>query len=120
MDNTDVNPSMMGAGGELISTTADLDRFFAALLRGRLLPPHLLAEMTRPGVDGSPYGFGMFLKETACGVPIYGNDGDALSYPAWSYSTLDARRQVTIALTPDFRADLDDTIDDYLDQVFCT
>jgi len=33
-----MNPSVMGASGEMISTRRNPDRFFAALLGGRLLP----------------------------------------------------------------------------------
>jgi D-alanyl-D-alanine carboxypeptidase len=119
VDLTEMNPSVMGAGGEMISTTSDLDRFFAALFAGRLLPQALLAEMERPGVPGAPYGLGLFFRTTPCGIPVYGNDGDALAYQAWSYSTLDGSRQVTIAVTPDFRSDLDDLVDSYVDQVVC-
>lgn len=119
VDYTESNPSVMGAGGEIISTTADLDRFSAALLRGRLLPRRLVTLMTSPGIDGSRYGLGLFLKDTPCHVPVVGHDGDAASYQSWSYSTLDGRRQVTIALTPDFRADLDNAVWGYLDRVFC-
>jgi D-alanyl-D-alanine carboxypeptidase len=36
VDFTEVNPSVMDASGELISTTRDLDRFFDALLGGLL------------------------------------------------------------------------------------
>jgi D-alanyl-D-alanine carboxypeptidase len=50
---------------------------------------------------------------------VYGNDGDALTYQSWSFSTWDRRRQVTIALTPDFREDPDDAVDAFLDEVFC-
>lgn len=119
VDVTSMNPSVMGASGEIVSTTADLDTFYDALLGGRLLPPRLLAEMTTPSAPGSPYGLGVFVKDTACGVPVYGHDGDALAYESWSYSTPDGRRQVTIAVTPDFRADLDSVVDRYLDSVFC-
>jgi D-alanyl-D-alanine carboxypeptidase len=104
----------------MISTTADLNRFFAALFAGRLLPGPLLAEMEHPGVTGSPYGLGLFFRTTPCGIPVYGNDADALAYQAWSYSTLDGRRQVTVAVTPDFRADLDDLVDAYVDRVVCS
>jgi D-alanyl-D-alanine carboxypeptidase len=119
VDYTTMNPSIMGAGGEIISTTADLDTFFAALLGGRLLPAHLRTQMTTAGIDGGRYGLGMFLMTTTCGTRVYGHDGDALAYQSWSYSTADARRQVTIALTPNFRSDLDDAVDAYLDKVFC-
>lgn len=115
VDFTTMNPSLFGAAGEIISTAADLDRFFAALFGGRLLRPDLLADMMTPGTPGGRYGLGLFLKTTTCGVPVYGNDGDAGAYQSWSYATRDGSRQVTLAVTPDFRPGLDD----YLDEVFC-
>ena len=120
IDFTRMNPSVMGAGGELISTAKDLNHFFAALLRGRLLPDRLLEEMKTPGVPGATYGMGLAWRDTSCGVRAYGNDGDALAYQAWSYSTQDLRRQVTIALTPDFRGDTDDAVDAFLDDALCS
>lgn len=47
----------------MISTTGDLNRFFAALLGGRLLPGHLLDEMKAPGVEGGMYGLGLAWRE---------------------------------------------------------
>jgi D-alanyl-D-alanine carboxypeptidase len=119
VDLTVMNPSVMGAGGEMISTTRDLNRFMAALLEGRLLPGHLLAEMKTPGVKNSDYGLGLRWQDTSCGVRVYGNDGDALAYQSWSFTTEDRRRQVTIALTPDFRGDPDDAVDALVDEAFC-
>jgi D-alanyl-D-alanine carboxypeptidase len=120
LDYTTMNPSVMGAGGEIISTTRDLNRFFAALLGGRLLPGHLLDRMKTPGVAGAGYGLGLaWWQDTSCGVRVYGNDGDALAYQSWSYSTEDRRRQVTVALTPDFRGDTDDAVDALVDEAIC-
>lgn len=120
LDYTQTNPSVFGAGGELISTTRDLNRFFAALLGGRLLPGRLLDAMKTPGVEGARYGLGLaFWQDTSCGVPVYGNDGDALAYQAWSYSTVDGSRQVTVALTPDFHGDPDDAVDALVDEAIC-
>lgn len=119
IDYTEMNPSVMNAGGEMISTTQDLNRFFAALLGGRLLPDRLLDEMRTPGVDDAAYGLGLAWQDTSCGVRVYGNDGDALTYQSWSFTTQDRSRQVTIALTPDFSADLDDAVDSLLDKAFC-
>ncbi|MBE8475462.1 serine hydrolase domain-containing protein [Streptomyces justiciae] len=119
VEYTEMNPSVMGAGGEIISTTKDLNRFVAALLDGRLLPDHLLTEMKTPGIAGRNYGLGLAWKDTSCGVRLYGNDGDALAYQAWSFATEDGRRQVTVALTPDFRGDPDDAVDALLEQAFC-
>ncbi|MBG6064391.1 serine hydrolase domain-containing protein [Micromonospora ureilytica] len=120
VDYTRMNPSVMGAGGEMISTTGDLNRFFAALLGGRLLPDHLLKEMKTPGVEGGRYGLGLaWWRDTSCGVRVYGNDGDALAYQSWSYLTEDRRRQVTVVLTPDFDGDPDDAVDAFLNKAFC-
>jgi D-alanyl-D-alanine carboxypeptidase len=120
LDWTEMNPSVMGAGGEMISTTRDLDRFFVALLRGRLLPDQLLEEMRTPGVAGGrPYGLGLSWRDTSCEVRVYGNDGDALAYQSWSFTTADGRRRATIALTPDFRGNPDVAVDAFLDEAFC-
>jgi len=121
VDYTKMNPSVMGAGGEMISTTRDLNRFFAALLGGRLLPGYLLEEMKTQGVeDGRRYGLGLtWWRDTSCGVRVYGNDGDALAYQSWSYSTQDRHRQVTIALTPAFSGDLDGAVDAFLNKALC-
>jgi D-alanyl-D-alanine carboxypeptidase len=119
LDYTEMNPSVMGAGGEMISTTRDINRFFAALLGGRVLPPRLLAEMKTPGVAGRRYGLGLAWRDTSCGIRVYGNDGDSLTYQSWSFSTEDRRRQLTVAVTPDFRADLDDPVDAFVDKAFC-
>jgi D-alanyl-D-alanine carboxypeptidase len=119
VDFTEMNPSLLGAGGEAVSTTSDLNRSFAALLGGRLLPQRLLEEMKTPGTDSRSYGLGLAWRDTSCGIRVYGNDGDALAYQSWSFSTEDARRQVTIALTPDFTADTDDAVDAFLDATFC-
>jgi D-alanyl-D-alanine carboxypeptidase len=120
LDYTEMNPSVMGAGGEMISTTRDLDRFFAALLGGRLLPDHLLDQMRTQGVAGGrPYGLGLAWRETSCGLRVYGNDGDALAYQSWSFTSADGDRQATLALTPDFGGDPDDAVDAFLDEAFC-
>jgi D-alanyl-D-alanine carboxypeptidase len=119
LDYTAMNPSVMGAGGEMISTTRDLNRFFDALLGGRLLPGHLLDAMKTPGVAGGTYGLGLRVRDTSCGTRVYGNDGDALTYQSWSFSTEDRRRQVTVALTPDFSGDPDDAVGAFLNSALC-
>ncbi|GAB3948170.1 serine hydrolase domain-containing protein [Kribbella albertanoniae] len=119
LDYTTMNPSVFGAAGEMISTTHDLDRFMTALLGGRLLPPYLLKQMKTPGTEGGHYGLGLAWIDTPCGIRAYGNDGDALAYQAWSFSTPDLRRRVSLVLTPNFASDSDDVVDPYLDKAFC-
>ena len=120
VDYTELNPSVMGASGEMISTTTDLNRYFAALLGGRLLPDHLLDEMKTPGTESRKYGLGLAWRDTSCGIRVYGNDGDALAYLSWSFSTEDGHRQATVALTPDFSGNPDDAVDASLDKAICT
>lgn len=50
IDVTLLNPSLVWAGGEAVSTVADLNTFFGALLGGRLLPP---AQLAVTGHDGA-------------------------------------------------------------------
>jgi D-alanyl-D-alanine carboxypeptidase len=57
-------------------------------------------------------------RDTPCGVRVYGNDGDALAYQAYSFSTHD-RRQVTVAVTPNFDGDIDDAVTAFVDSVIC-
>ena len=92
---------------------------FASGAGGRLLPATLLAEMKTPGVAGGRYGLGLSWRGTPCGVTVFGNDGDALAYQAYSFSTADLRRQVTVAATPNFTADPDATADAFVDAAMC-
>ncbi|MEU8547161.1 serine hydrolase domain-containing protein [Streptomyces roseoverticillatus] len=53
-DVTEFNPSMFTSAGDMISTAEDLNRFYHALLGGRLLPQQQLKEMkTTVPADGS-------------------------------------------------------------------
>jgi D-alanyl-D-alanine carboxypeptidase len=119
IDYTEMNPTLFGAGGDMISTTSDLNRFFAALLGGHLLPPRLLKEMKTPGIEHGTYGLGLSWHDTTCHLPVYGNDGDALAYQAYSYSTEDVSHQVTVAVTPSFTTNPDAEVDALVNQAIC-
>ncbi|HZG07006.1 MAG TPA: serine hydrolase domain-containing protein [Streptomyces sp.] len=79
VDVTDVNPSIAGAAGEMVSTVDDLHRFLRALLDGRLLTEESTAEMfaTVPTEPGNParYGLGIRTHELSCGVTVWGHGG---------------------------------------------
>jgi D-alanyl-D-alanine carboxypeptidase len=66
------------------------------------------------------YGLGLSWHDTACHIRVYGNDGDALAYQAYSFSTADTRRQATIAVTPQLPANPDATVNSFLDKAFCS
>lgn len=119
LDYTEMNPTLFGAAGDMISTTRDLNRFFAALLGGHLLPARLLDAMKTPGTADKAYGLGLSWHDTVCKIRVYGNDGDALAYQAYSFSTEDARRQVTVAVTPHLPDNPDKSVDAFVDQAIC-
>ncbi|MEE1758190.1 serine hydrolase domain-containing protein [Streptomyces sp. SP18BB07] len=94
------------ADGSMISTTADTNRFFSALLGGRLLAPAQLAEMLRtvavpdtPGeVPGSRYGLGIGWTPLTCGGGYWGHSGSGFGFLAWPGTTPDGRTSVTVAV----------------------
>jgi D-alanyl-D-alanine carboxypeptidase len=100
LDFTVYNPSLAWAAGALVSTLADLHRFFRALLGGRLLPPRLLAAMTTPidtGVPGFGYGLGVAVIQTPAGRVI-GHDGAIPGFLNIVLSTEDGRRQLGLMM----------------------
>ncbi|ONI83592.1 serine hydrolase [Saccharothrix sp. ALI-22-I] len=99
VDVTELNPSVAYAAGELISTTADLDRFVDALLDGRLLRPAQQAELTAvlPYSDG--YGLGISRADLSCGVTVWGHDGGIPGYISMMSSTEDTKTRLTASIT---------------------
>ncbi|WP_328651783.1 beta-lactamase family protein [Micromonospora sp. NBC_00330] len=100
-DITEFNMSYGGAGGALVSTLADQNRFFAALLGGRLLDPVGVAEMTHT-VPTDPdrlwpdarYGLGIISTPLAgCGGALYwGHGGTTPGFRTLGGVTTDGRR----------------------------
>ncbi|MGA4841902.1 serine hydrolase domain-containing protein [Streptomyces sp. G45] len=80
-DVTEMNPSLAGAAGALVTDTADLNRFYAALLRGDLLPERqrtaLLTTVPtgREATGGGRYGLGLLRIELPCGAVLWGHGG---------------------------------------------
>jgi CubicO group peptidase (beta-lactamase class C family) len=59
------------------TTVADMRRFWTALFANEILPPDVVAEMTRPHASAQPdrerrYGLGFWLRDTA--VELEGGD----------------------------------------------
>ncbi|WP_437579341.1 serine hydrolase domain-containing protein [Sorangium sp. So ce887] len=102
-DVTELDPSIAGASGDMISTPSDMNRFFAALLGGELLEPAQLEEM-RATVDASrmwpgyQYGLGLSSTPLSCGGLVWGHGGDILGYETSGGVTEDGRA-VTVAVT---------------------
>ncbi|MFH8496226.1 serine hydrolase domain-containing protein [Streptomyces coeruleorubidus] len=97
VDVTRQNPSWISGGGDMISTTQDLHTFISALMRGKLLPAPLLAEMCKPHPKAG-YGLGVFVQDTERGGTIITHNGGITGHGALMYSTPDGSKTLTAAL----------------------
>ncbi len=97
IDVTCQNPSWVGAGGDMISTTKDLHTYFSALMGGKLLSADLLAEMRTPEATVG-YGLGVFAQETEGGT-VFHHNGATMGSAALMYSTPDGSKTLTAGLT---------------------
>ena len=119
LDFTVLNPSVAWAAGALVSNLGDLERFFRALLRGRLLPPRLLTAMTTPVPTGQPgfgYGLGLIVIDTPAGR-LLGHDGAIPGFLNIVLSTEDGRRQVGVMMNEEFSTP---AVSEAFNQVFMT
>ncbi|MEV6425522.1 serine hydrolase domain-containing protein [Streptomyces sp. NPDC051662] len=93
-DVTEIDASAGWAAGQMISTNSDLNRFFTALLAGRLLPAAQLRQMrtTVPiGDTGAGYGLGLMSRPLSCGGVYWGHGGDIPGYETRGGATDDGR-----------------------------
>jgi D-alanyl-D-alanine carboxypeptidase len=74
-----MNPSWLYAAGQIVSTAADVTTFFSALLKGRVVPAPLLAQMKRGSDSSATYGLGLMLRSSPCGRS-FGHDGDSIGW----------------------------------------
>lgn len=100
VDVTEWNPSWAGASGEIISTTEEVNRFYRALLGGRLLPPAQLEQMLAHPAGPDEYGLGIRRVTLPSGTTLWGHTGGFPGYETWAYSTEDGGRQLTLSVNP--------------------
>jgi D-alanyl-D-alanine carboxypeptidase len=114
-DVTTHNQTMGDAAGAMISTTGDLNRFFRALLNGRLLASAQLAEMKKTvpakalqdmGVTGAAYGLGLMYQPLSCGGGYWGHGGDEAGFSTRVGVVPDGGRSVAVEVTSRSPADL--------------
>jgi D-alanyl-D-alanine carboxypeptidase len=102
-DVTAMDPSFGWAAGAMVSTPGDLNRFFNAILSGRLLQPTQLNQM-RTTIDapdigpGVRYGLGLLSTPLSCGGLSWGHGGSIPGYGTINAVTDDGRA-ATIAVT---------------------
>ncbi|MFC9997112.1 serine hydrolase domain-containing protein [Nocardia sp. NPDC127526] len=94
-DGTRIEPSLSWTSGALVSTGADLNRFYTALLAGQVVPQRLLPQML-DGVDmgrgdGMSYGLGAGYTQLPCGAQYVGHVGNIHGFTTISGATATGR-----------------------------
>lgn len=125
-------PFDSGADGSMTGTAHDLNRFFAALVRGELLKPAELAAMLNAvpvpqdsgHPDGTRDGLGLFLTPLSCGGGYLGHGGSGFGYVVRAATTTDGRRTVTVSAhsrpaDPRTAARQEDALRDLIDHALC-
>ncbi|MGK5637484.1 serine hydrolase domain-containing protein [Streptomyces sp. URMC 126] len=115
-DTTEQNPSWAWAAGEIISTTGDVNRFYSALLGGRLLPERQQRELLttvpsqgQPGETG--YGLGISHAVTTCGKEVWLHTGGIHGSTTLAVSSPDGRHTAAFNLNGDWGGDLAALVD---------
>jgi D-alanyl-D-alanine carboxypeptidase len=106
-DVTELNPSWAWAAGEMITNSADLNRFYTALFTGRLLRPAQLDQMTTTvSTEGNlprqRYGLGLIEYETSCGTKVWGHSGGIHGSSTQAFGTRDGRHMITLNFNGDW------------------
>ncbi|MFG1990230.1 serine hydrolase domain-containing protein [Actinoplanes sp. NPDC048988] len=102
-DTTVLNPTVAASAGGLVTTPADLARFWQALQQGRLLPPRQMAEMHRTvpaetWQDGTRYGLGIEFTPNRCGG-YWSHGGDVPGSHTANAVSRTGTRVVVLSLT---------------------
>jgi len=97
-DFTELEPSLPGAAGSLISTGPDLTTFVRALLSGKVLRRDLLAEMRAVlPAEGGSYGLGIREYPLPCGGTAWGHGGNIIGFDTLTMATQDGRAAFAVA-----------------------
>jgi D-alanyl-D-alanine carboxypeptidase len=109
-DVTELNPSLAYAAGEMISDSNDLQTFYRALLRGKLLPKAELREMTDAvavGAEapGMAYGLGLMRQKLSCDKEIWGHGGGIHGSVSEAHVTRDGTHSLALNLNADWTGD---------------
>jgi D-alanyl-D-alanine carboxypeptidase len=109
------------AAAAMVSTPDDLQRFFAALLEGRVVKPALLRQMTTVVPAGRlDYGLGIAAFRTPCG-PAWGHTGNGQGTITVAWNTADASRQLVLVVNAyPLSAELEAAVRELQDAAFCS
>jgi D-alanyl-D-alanine carboxypeptidase len=103
-DFSSFDMSWVGPAAALVSTVADLNRFFARLLEGKIIGTTMLTQMQRtvPVISFEQtmldYGLGLHRKDVPGHGTSWGHDGSVWGGGAISMASADGRRQLSVAV----------------------
>ncbi|MEV4128357.1 serine hydrolase domain-containing protein [Nocardia sp. NPDC049707] len=103
VDVTRLDTTWAGAAGALVSTGGDLNRFFTALLAGKLVQPTQLAQMqrdTKPLTNrpaGIDYGLGLARLAVPCDAQVWGHGGSIPGFRTTDGVTAKGRAVTVVA-----------------------
>ncbi|MFI6876008.1 serine hydrolase domain-containing protein [Streptomyces sp. NPDC050400] len=103
-DYSEFDMSFVGPAGSLISTVADLNRFFRLLLAGEIVGPASLEQMQRTVKVVSQeakvidYGLGLYPMEAPGRPTFWGHGGTVWGAGTLAMTRADGRRQLAVAV----------------------
>ena len=110
--------NLVQAAGGIVSTVADIDRFYQHLWAGDLVPLRMVRQMTEPSgtipFDAGGYGLGIWIKQLSCGK-AWGHQGVSSGYvtAAWTMPRLH-RSAVVMLNSGDALSSLDGIVEGVL------
>ncbi|MFF4734534.1 serine hydrolase domain-containing protein [Streptomyces sp. NPDC001262] len=108
-DVTELNPSWGGSAGEIISTTGDLNRFYHALLGGKLLPEKQQQELTTTVPTDEKnlgrYGLGVSSATLPCGKVLWFHGGGIHGSTSMAAADADGRHTAAFNFNGDWTGD---------------
>ncbi|GGY87989.1 serine hydrolase [Streptomyces olivaceoviridis] len=121
VDATAQTVSWAQSAGAIISSARDLDVFYSALLKGKLMSAARLAEMERFTKVNSTtaYGLGLRRRDLSCGVSVYGHTGAVQGYYTYAFSTKDGGRSLTAVANTSNNGKVLETLAGALESAFC-
>ncbi|MGW1537830.1 serine hydrolase domain-containing protein [Streptomyces aureus] len=121
VDSTRQTVSWAQSAGAIISTPHDLDVFFSALLRGKLMSAAQLTQMTKwTRVNSTTsYGLGLRRRDLSCGISVYGHTGTVQGYYTYAFTTKDGKRSLTALANTSNNTTVLNTMYRALEPAFC-
>jgi len=127
IETADADLTWANSAGALITTAADLSRFWDAIGHGRLLRPAQQREMRntvlattfqedRPGLR---YGLGMQWAPLTCGGGYWGHDGDVPGFSTRTGLSSDGHTTVVISISTSADTPVDQAAWTMIDHVMC-